>query len=82
MLTRLTDAVMVAMRTGDETLLRSFPEGRQFLCGIARNERRNTPLWLRRAPRLMGKACAEGIDRIVLSVLRNKEDYRVDRSDH
>ncbi len=66
---QLTADILHAYLTGDESGLRASSEGRQFLVGV-RKEQRRIPLPVRRAPRLAGQQMARTIDQVTLEVLR------------
>ena len=68
-------AVFYAMATGDDSRLRSFPEGREFLLKQAL-ERRKEPLCIRRFPRVAGEAAARSIDNMVLEVIRHGQENK------
>jgi hypothetical protein len=67
----LIQDMLDACKTGDDSTLRTYPEGRAFLLECAREQRR-VPLCVRRFPRIAAHGVRASVDRIVMDVLRGR----------
>ncbi len=70
---RLLRTILFDLYTGDDSLLRSIPEGRKWLLDLKREERRTIPLFVRRAPRLAGRTARRIVEKIAFDILTGKE---------
>ena len=65
----IESALLKALYKGDESELRSTPEGREYLLGEAL-KRRKEPFDIRMFPRRCGRAARNKLDQILFNVLK------------